>query len=107
MAEPLVIMVAAVILAMIVMLAASGRVAEFVHRNPTETLKTEIAFTGPKIPTKVLDAVQIWGLDPKAGNTFERPDVIVPRQVGAMPFKDGGFPIKLPPLSVTVVHLAV
>jgi alpha-L-arabinofuranosidase len=87
---------------------ASGKAAVFiVHRNSTETLKTEIAFTGPKIPTKVLDAVQIWGLDPKAGNTFDRPEVIVPRRVGAMPLNDGRFPIKLPPLSVTVVHLAV
>src|SRR4051794_19391254 len=35
MAEHLSIMIAAVVLAMIVMLAASGPVADFVHRNPT------------------------------------------------------------------------
>jgi len=86
---------------------ANGKAAVFiVHRNLAETLRTEVAFTGPKIPAKVVDAVQIWGLDPKAGNTFERPDVIVPRQVGAMPFNNGRFPIKLPPLSVTAIHLS-
>ncbi|MBV9571700.1 MAG: TerC family protein [Alphaproteobacteria bacterium] len=35
MAEHLTVMIAAVVLAMIVMLAASGPVSEFVHRNPT------------------------------------------------------------------------
>jgi alpha-N-arabinofuranosidase len=78
-----------------------------VHRGLTETLRTEVAFTGPKAPTHVVEAQQIWGLDPKASNSFERPEVVVPRQVGAMPFKDGRFPIKLPPLSVTAVQLAL
>lgn len=76
-----------------------------VHRATSETLMTQVTFAGKNSPVKVTGAKQIWGLDPKAGNTFERPDVVVPRDVGAMPFKDGSFPIKLPPLSVTMVLL--
>jgi alpha-L-arabinofuranosidase len=76
-----------------------------VHRGVSETLKTEVVFEGAKLPTRVIGAEQIWGLDPKAANSFERPDVVVPRKVGAMPFKDGRFPIKLPPLSMTMVEM--
>jgi alpha-N-arabinofuranosidase len=85
---------------------ASKRAAMFlVHRGQKETLATELTFTGGVTPTRVSDAEQIWGLDAKSGNTFDRPDVIVPRTVGAMPFKDGRVSIKLPPMSVTVVRL--
>jgi alpha-N-arabinofuranosidase len=76
-----------------------------VHRGASETLRTEVSFAGAKLPTKVIAAEQIWGLDPKAANTWDRPEVVTPRAVGAMPLKDGKFPIKLPPLSVTVVEL--
>jgi alpha-N-arabinofuranosidase len=76
-----------------------------VHRGLAETLKTDVAFTGSHVPARVLGGQQIWGLDPKAANTFERPDVVVPRQVVPMPLKDGSFPIKLPPLSVTAIQL--
>ena len=76
-----------------------------VHRGVSETLKAEVVFEGGKMPARVSGAEQIWGLDPKAVNSFERPDVVVPRKVGAMPFKDGRFPIKLPPLSVTMVEM--
>jgi alpha-N-arabinofuranosidase len=83
---------------------ATGKSAVFlIHRNATETLKTELVLEGAQPPSKVTDAQQIWGLDPHAANTFDRPDVITPRQVGAMPFKDRRLPIKLPPLSVTMV----
>jgi alpha-N-arabinofuranosidase len=87
---------------------ASKKAAVFlVHRGQTETLATDITFTGPTIPTKVAGALQIWGLDPKAGNTFERPDVVIPRAVAAMPLKNGSFPIKLPPMSVTAIQLEI
>jgi alpha-N-arabinofuranosidase len=76
-----------------------------VHRSQTETLRTEVVFQGAKLPTKVTDGQQIWGLDPKAGNTFERPDVVLPRKIGAMPLKDGRLPIKIPPLSATMIQL--
>jgi alpha-N-arabinofuranosidase len=83
-----------------------GKACAFiVHRGVSETLKTEVVFEGAKPPTRVIAAEQIWGLDPRAVNSFERPDVVVPRKVGAMPFKDGRFPIKLPPLSVTMVEM--
>jgi alpha-N-arabinofuranosidase len=86
--------------------AAARRANVFlVHRGVSETLRTEVAFEGKSVPARVVGAEQIWGLDPKAANTFDRPDVILPRKVGAMPFKDARFPIKLPPLSVTRVEL--
>jgi alpha-L-arabinofuranosidase len=76
-----------------------------VHRGQSQTLATEVTFAGGTVPVKVAGAQQIWGLDPKAANGFERPDVVVPRVVGAMPLREGRFPIKLPPLSATVVLL--
>lgn len=76
-----------------------------VHRGQTETLPTQITIEGAHRPQKVTGAQQIWGLDPKAANTFDRPDVIVPRTVSAMPMSDGKFPIKLPPLSVTMIQV--
>ncbi|MEA2707494.1 MAG: alpha-L-arabinofuranosidase [Phycisphaerales bacterium] len=85
---------------------AGGQARVFiVHRGLSETLKTEVVFEGTKIPARVTGAEQIWGLDPKAANTFDRPDVILPRKVAAMGFKDGRFSIKLSPLSVTLVQL--
>jgi alpha-N-arabinofuranosidase len=85
---------------------ANRKAAVFiVHRATSETLMTRVSFEGKNPPVKVVGAKQIWGLDPKAGNTFDRPDVVLPREVGAMPFKEGAFPIKLPPLSVTMVLL--
>ena len=87
---------------------ASKKAAVFlVHRGQTETLRVDVNFSGTTVPAKVAGARQIWGLDPKASNSFERPDVVVPREVGAMPFRDGTFPIKLPPLSVTMVQLQI
>jgi alpha-N-arabinofuranosidase len=87
---------------------AAGRACVFlVHRGVSETLWTEVAFEGAKTPTRVVDAEQICGLDPKAANTWDRPDVVLPRKVGAMALKDGKFSIKLPPLSVTVVEVAL
>ena len=76
-----------------------------VHRALSETLKTEVIFEGARLPARVTGVEQIGGLDPKVANTFDRPDVIVPRKVRAMPFQDGRFHIKLPPLSLTVVQL--
>jgi alpha-N-arabinofuranosidase len=78
-----------------------------VHRGQANTLKTELTFAGPNVPTKVIGAQQIWGLDAKAFNSFDRPDVIVPRQVGAMPFAEGKLSIKLPPLSVTIIQFEI
>ena len=85
---------------------ASGTAQVYlVHRGQTETLRTDIAFEGTLAPTGVVEAEQIWGLDPKTANTFERPDVVVPRAVGAMPLRDGRVSIKLPPLSLTRIQL--
>jgi alpha-N-arabinofuranosidase len=85
---------------------ASRAAAVFiVHRGQEETLRTEVTFEGAKTPKRIVGGQQICGLDPKAGNTFGRPDVVLPREVGGMALKDGKFSIKLPPLSVTMVRL--
>ncbi len=85
---------------------ATKKAAVFlVHRGQTETLNVEISFRGANAPAKVAASRQIWGLDPKASNSFERPDVVAPREVGAMPLKNGSLRLKLPPLSVSVIAL--
>ena len=76
-----------------------------VHRGQTDTIRADVAFEGPIVPARVVEAEQIWGLDPKAANTLQRPDVVLPRAVGAVPFTGGRFPIKLPPLSLTRIQL--
>lgn len=77
-----------------------------IHRGQSETIRTEVAFEGAKTPTRVAEAEQVWGLDPKAANTFERPDVVLPRAVGAIPLEHAKLSIKLPPLSLTRVQLS-
>ena len=46
---------------------------------------------------------QIAGDDPKAFNTFERPDVVVPKSLDGMSVDDRRITLRLPPLSFTVV----
>jgi alpha-N-arabinofuranosidase len=49
---------------------------------------------------------QIAGSDPKAINTFERPDTIVSRDLGGEVVTDGRLTLQLPPLSFTAVVTA-
>jgi hypothetical protein len=75
-----------------------------VHRGISETLMTEVIFEGGKAAVARERGGADLGLDPKAANTFDRPDVIV-RERSARCRSRWRFPIKLPPLSVTMVQL--
>ena len=77
-----------------------------VHRGLTETLRIELAFDGIGV-TKMLRGEQMSGFDPKAANTFERPDVVLPRTVAPVVVKDGRKSLKLPPMSVTVLEFSI
>jgi len=45
----------------------------------------------------------LTGLDPKAQNSFDDPDVVVPRQFDEVQFADGVARVELPPLSVVAM----
>jgi alpha-L-arabinofuranosidase len=82
---------------------AGDRGAVFiVNRSQTEAVTTEIAWQGAA-PAQVTAVHQLAGSDPKAVNTFERPDTIVPKQLESVPVRDGQITLRLPPLSFTVV----
>ncbi len=86
--------------------AENDRGAVFlVNRSLTETVTTEVSWTGAA-PTRVASVQQLAGSDPKAINSFEQPDTIVPQTLAAPEVRDGRFSISLPPLSFTVVATA-
>jgi len=76
-----------------------------VNRSQTEAVTTDIAWQGAA-PARTTAVYQLSGNDPKAINTFERPDTIVPKQLESVPVRDGGITLRLPPLSFTVVTTA-
>ncbi len=73
-----------------------------VNRSQQEPVTTDIAWHGAA-PSAVSAIYQLSGTDPKAVNTFEQPDTIVPVRLGGMPVQDGRITLRLPPLSFTVV----
>jgi alpha-L-arabinofuranosidase len=80
-----------------------GQSAVFlVNRSQTDSLPTEIIWQNGA-PKEIVAIHQIAGDDPKAANTFEYPETIVPKKVGRTPVVDGIVRLKLPPLSFTVV----
>jgi alpha-L-arabinofuranosidase len=83
--------------------AAGDHGAVFVvNRSQHEAVTTEIAWSGAA-PVYAPEIYQIFGDDPKAVNTFERPDTIVPRRLEGAAVRDGRLTLRLPPLSFTVV----
>ena len=57
-------------------------------------------------PQRLDTVVQLAGSDPKAANTFEQPNVVVPRTLDALPVREGRAALSLPPLSFTVLASA-
>jgi alpha-L-arabinofuranosidase len=85
---------------------AAGRGAVFlVNRSQTEAVTTELVWRGAA-PGRATAIHQVAGTDPKAINTFERPDAIVSRELGSEAVSDGKLTLKLPPLSFTAVVTA-
>ncbi|GAB4119203.1 MAG: alpha-N-arabinofuranosidase [Roseiflexaceae bacterium] len=82
---------------------ASGNGAIFlVNRSLSEPLTTEIVWQG-QAPTAVTKLIQISGNDPKASNTFETPNLIVPHTYAGAAIEGGRMTIELPPLSFSVL----
>jgi alpha-N-arabinofuranosidase len=83
--------------------AAGGNCAVFlVNRSQTDSLTTEIIWQG-SAPRQIAAIHQLAGSDPKAANTFEQPNVILPVALPGMPVVDGTVRLTLPPLSFTVL----
>lgn len=76
-----------------------------VNRSQTESVTTEIAWHGAR-PQQVPAVYQLAGTDPKAVNTFEKPDTLVSKPISGVDIKDGLITVSLPPLSFTVVTTA-
>ncbi len=86
--------------------AANDRGAVFlVNRSQHEAVTTEIAWQGAA-PGRATAIAQLSGSDPKAINTFERPDLLVPQTRGEQTVADGRLTLQLPPLSFTMVTTA-
>jgi alpha-L-arabinofuranosidase len=86
--------------------AANDRGAVFiVNRSMSESVTTDLIWQGAA-PARATEVYQMSGSDPKAANTFEQPDLIVPQRLGGAPVRDGRIALRLPPLSFTVVTTA-
>ena len=76
-----------------------------VNRSQQEPVTTDVIWHGVA-PTQVTHIHQLSGTDPKATNTFEHPNTIVPQRMDGVPVRDGRLTLRLPPLSFTVVKTA-
>ena len=86
--------------------AATDRGTVFiVNRSQHETVTTDVRWHGPA-PTRATAIHQLSGTDPKAINTFERPNTLVPQSLGTQAIEGGKLTLQLPPLSFTVVTTA-
>jgi alpha-L-arabinofuranosidase len=73
-----------------------------VNRSQREPVTTDIIWRGPA-PDRAVAIHQLSGTDPKAVNTFEAPDTVVPRDLSGQPIRDGRLTLRLPPLSFTAI----
>ena len=73
-----------------------------VNRGQPAPLLVEIVWQGVT-PARMGMVVQMAGTDPKAANTFARPDAVAPRMLAGVPVGDGVAALTLPPLSFTVL----
>lgn len=85
--------------------AASGRIALFlVNRSLDTALPVEIRAQSDGIE-RILAMHQVAGNDPKAANSFARPDVIGVTTLPGQPFDGRSTTITVPPLSFTAVEI--
>jgi alpha-L-arabinofuranosidase len=78
--------------------------AFLVNRSLEEALEVEIQWRG-NAPKQVSAAWQLSGNDPKAANSFEDPNVVVPKALSGVTLNDGRIRLTLPPLSFTTITL--
>lgn len=76
-----------------------------VNRSQTEAVTTDVTWQGAA-PSRVSAIHQLANSDPKAANTFEQPDTVIPKQLDGVSMRDGKLTLRLPPLSFTVVSTA-
>ncbi len=82
--------------------AATGKQALFlVNRSRDESLPLTVVWHG-QAPASLDTALQLAGNDPKAANSFEKPNGVTPRTLDAIRVEDGRAELLLPPLSFTV-----
>lgn len=82
---------------------ASGKWAVFmVNRRQDSSEVVELELHGLSIDGPVQGA-WMWGRDPKAANTFERPNEVVPARLPGLSAVEGKLALSLPPLSFTVI----
>jgi alpha-N-arabinofuranosidase len=83
--------------------AGSGRVAVFlVNRSQSDVVPVEVVVRGMGLAT-FNENHQLSGRDPRAVNSWERPENVVPHRLGEVGVKDGVARMVLPPLSFTVL----
>jgi alpha-L-arabinofuranosidase len=82
--------------------ANSSGAAFLVNRSQTETLEVEINWQGTAAKT-VTGAWQVTGTDPKAANSFEKPNTVVTHTLSGVSIKDARVTIHLPPMSFTTI----
>jgi len=83
--------------------AGDGQTAIFVvNRSETETVRTDFTWQGAA-PRAVTGVYQLAGTDPKAANTFEQPNTLLPVQRPGLAVVDNTACLAVPPLSLTVV----
>lgn len=85
--------------------ATSKQAVFIVNRSQTETVTTELIWQDGA-PSHVAEAWQLAGDDPKAENTWENPNAVVPKKLGRLKLDDGAMRLRLPPLSFTAIRLA-
>ena len=85
--------------------ANSSGAAFLVNRSQTETLEVEISWQGTPA-SSVTGEWQVTGTDPKAANSFEKPDTVVAHALSGISLKDARVNISLPPMSFTTITVA-
>ena len=75
-----------------------------VNRSLEESLETTIFFQN-LVPKEITAVWQMSGVDPKASNSFENPNMIVPIAINGITVENSGVQIKLPALSFITLTL--
>ena len=86
--------------------ANNTQVVFIVNRSLTDSLSVDLHWQD-RAPKSIKAVHQVAGTDPKAANTYEDPNQIVATTVAAPAVKDSLATLVLPPLSLTVVEVAL
>jgi alpha-N-arabinofuranosidase len=81
-----------------------AQMVSLVNRSTSEAQVTELVWQD-LAPTRVREAWQLSGEDPKATNTWVKPNAVVANKIKPGAINDGRMTMSLPPLSHTVLAL--